>query len=372
MFIDYFLQEIYIYFILILLGYIYYLNLYINKNNNKNFPPYFPNQWYFIDFSNNIKNKEIKRYSILDKEIIVFRTETNKIGILNAFCPHMGTHLIDGKVEKETIICPYHEWSFNINGECKNIPYTKSKITNRCNANKYYSYEKYNMIFFWYHIDDLPPSNNIGILNELDKYNYITTKNMNIYNMHIMEPSQNSCDYYHFQTAHKYLSNPFYEKLIKVNHKVSSHYNFDGYKEIIIDEKITELKLFGLIKLPQFICDLFKTCVIIEAPGLILFKIDNNILGNFRAIMTLTPIEKFKQQLYISSFGNKIWNSFCGKILTYLVYKTVEQDKFVWEKRSQPKPLVWTQGDGPFAKYSTWLTQFYTESSKKQYNNLDW
>ena len=145
MFIDYFLQEIYIYFILILLGYIYYLNLYINKNNNKNnikkirynnknFPPYFPNQWYFIDFSNNIKNKEIKRYSILDKEIIVFRTETNKIGILNAFCPHMGTHLIDGKVEKETIICPYHEWSFNINGECKNIPYTKSKITNRCNA----------------------------------------------------------------------------------------------------------------------------------------------------------------------------------------------------------------------------------------------
>ena len=107
-------------------------------------------------------------------------------------------------MKDNNIVCPYHSWEFDKEGICKNIPYSKSKLTDRCNTLKYTSLEKYNMIFMWYHADnELPTNYNIGLLDELENYTYITRKKMNTMEMHIFEPSQNSADYYHFQTVHQ-------------------------------------------------------------------------------------------------------------------------------------------------------------------------
>lgn len=342
--------------------------------NSQDFPPPFPNTWYFIEFSSNIKKGQINSYSILDREIVVFRNNNNEIGILNAFCPHLGTHLgYGGYIKNNNIVCPYHSWNFDKDGICKNIPYSKSTITDRCNTTKYYSLEKHNMIFLWYHADNKEPNTyEIGILNELDNYTYITRKQMNTMNMHIFEPSQNSADYYHFQTVHRYLANPIYNKFIEVFHKISTIYEDTGYKQIIVKEEICKLNLFGFIPLPKFFNTLLNTKVIIETPSIVLFKIDNKYFGEFRAIMTITPIEKFKQKMFISSWGNGIFRFLFGKILTYMTINTVYQDQIVWEHKIHINPRNWVSGDGPWASYNKWLEKFYSKSSEKQYNILEW
>lgn len=245
------------------------------------------------------------------------------------------------------------------------------------------------MIFVWYHVDNKEPDNyEIGLLNELDEDNYksITQVNLNDFKMHIFEPSQNSADYYHFKTVHKYLANPIYSKLIKVYHKISSNYpiyienNLDSsnnipnnikYKQIVINESINKLKLLGKINLPNFFAQLLSTTIVIETPSLVMFKINNKYLGNFRAILTFTPKDKFLQKSQISTWCNGRWPKILAKILTHMIISTVNQDREVWEHKLHISPRNWVKGDGPFAQYNNWLNQFYTENSKLQYNQ-DW
>jgi hypothetical protein len=39
-----------------------------------------------------------------------------------AYCPHMGTHLAEGRVEGEQIRCFFHNWRFDAAGRCTDVP----------------------------------------------------------------------------------------------------------------------------------------------------------------------------------------------------------------------------------------------------------
>lgn len=52
------------------------------------------------------------------------------VHVLDAFCPHLGANLgHEGKVDGNSIECPFHGWQFDPNGVCNKIPYA-SKIPN--------------------------------------------------------------------------------------------------------------------------------------------------------------------------------------------------------------------------------------------------
>lgn len=102
-----------------LINYFHYKNILLSTEKNikkirhssKIFPPPFPNTWYFVDYSNNVRIGDVKPFSLSNKEMVIFRNRNNKIGILHAFCPHLGTHLgYGGKVINSCIVCPYHSW----------------------------------------------------------------------------------------------------------------------------------------------------------------------------------------------------------------------------------------------------------------------
>lgn len=379
-------------FLWIFVGLVFFISLFLylsitksvveNTSNNikrlrymsKDFPPPYPNSWYFVDYSTNIKKNQVKPYSICGRELVVFRNNSNKIGILHAFCPHMGTHLgYDGVVKNDNIVCPYHSWEFNPEGECENIPYSSSKPTTRCNSKSYSVLENHNMIFFWYHAENEPPNREIDLFREIDSsYRYISSSRMDTMNMHIFEPSQNSADYYHFRTVHRYLTNPFYKYLIEVEHRIKANYD-TPYQQIEIKESIDNLYLFSRFKLPKFLATLLSTTVVIETPSLIMFKIDNPIFGNFRGILTFSPIEEFKQKGQLTGWCNGYWPWFIGRLLMVMVIHTVYQDRVVWEHKSHISPRNWVTGDGPFASYNKWLEKFYSKSSYKiDSQSLDW
>lgn len=50
---------------------------------------------------------------------IVLIKKHNKIFALNNECPHMGGPLGEGEVENNELVCPWHQWRFNIEtGAC--------------------------------------------------------------------------------------------------------------------------------------------------------------------------------------------------------------------------------------------------------------
>ena len=55
--------------------------------------------------------------------MVAYRGEESKeLHVLDAFCPHMGANLADGCVKGDSVICPFHEWSWGSDGMCNDIP----------------------------------------------------------------------------------------------------------------------------------------------------------------------------------------------------------------------------------------------------------
>lgn len=83
-----------------------------------------PNGWYAICYSKEVTNKKIKTGLHARKEFVAYRSSKGKVSVLEAYCPHQGTHLgHGGAVIDDCIVCPFHRWHFNGQGSCVKIPY---------------------------------------------------------------------------------------------------------------------------------------------------------------------------------------------------------------------------------------------------------
>jgi len=67
---------------------------------------------------------EGRTYSVAGHDIAVFRTRSGGLYATQARCPHKRGPLADGLLGPTSIICPLHEWQFDlttgsvIHGEC--------------------------------------------------------------------------------------------------------------------------------------------------------------------------------------------------------------------------------------------------------------
>jgi phenylpropionate dioxygenase-like ring-hydroxylating dioxygenase large terminal subunit len=59
---------------------------------------------------------------ILGEDLVLFRDEFGKLGILGEHCPHRGASLEYGDIEDGGLRCPYHGWLFNVEGQCLEMP----------------------------------------------------------------------------------------------------------------------------------------------------------------------------------------------------------------------------------------------------------
>ena len=62
-------------------------------------PPYFPNGWYRLMLSNDLKSCDVRSIDGVGRNVVLFRGTDGKPYVLDAYCAHMGSNLgIGGKV----------------------------------------------------------------------------------------------------------------------------------------------------------------------------------------------------------------------------------------------------------------------------------
>jgi cholesterol 7-dehydrogenase len=352
------------------------------------FPKPYPNGWYRVCNSQDVKRGEVVSVTRCGREMVAFRGEDGRAGVLHAFCPHLGTHLgHGGHVEGNNLICPYHSWAFDADGNNKCIPYCPKEMegSTRVNARKYEIRERLGIIFVWYDPSDKPPWYELTVLDEIEdksEFRYIATADFADWNMHIMEPSQNSADWYHFRTVHQWMcqNDREYVKILYLDHLIDARYGNDKKNVdisdptlLLIDEKIERMRIFGMIPLPQFMCKIVNVQVRVQGPQTIIFCVDNWLLGRFRGIFTLAPEEPFLQKSQVRAFASYRFPWALARLLLYLIMKTADQDRKVWEHKSHVSPRNLVIGDGPFAAYGKWLDQFYAKESEGFHDQrVDW
>ena len=267
------------------------------RASSGHFPGPFPNGWYHVCDASELAGGAVVSVSAFGREMVAFRGEDGRAGVLHAFCPHLGTHMgHGGTVQGNWLVCPYHEWSFDANGCNQYIPYLRQGPvgpgprghvgTARVNARAYAVTEAAGHVFVWYDADGRPPAYELSICRDFEGRlpeprssvpsrcasqllrpfaafaawlggwpplsclrggccggwkiigrDYRVGKYDGCMLMHVMEPSQNSADWYHFLTVHQWLGGmpPFLP--LKLKHEISATYgaaladDADGEKE---------------------------------------------------------------------------------------------------------------------------------------------
>lgn len=78
--------------------------------------PDWPQGWYVVARSRDLRAGQISRVTLARQEIVVFRTASGELGALDAHCPHMGAHLGLGRVRGEHLECRLHCWRLGVDG----------------------------------------------------------------------------------------------------------------------------------------------------------------------------------------------------------------------------------------------------------------
>ena len=67
-------------------------------------------------------NRPIKALRLLGEDLVLFRDEQGRYGLVGRSCPHRGTDLSFGRLENGGVRCAFHGWLFDVTGQCLETP----------------------------------------------------------------------------------------------------------------------------------------------------------------------------------------------------------------------------------------------------------
>jgi 3-ketosteroid 9alpha-monooxygenase subunit A len=111
-------------------------------------PERYARGWYVIGNTASVTNAP-RRVDAFGTRLVAYRGKGDgEVHILAAFCPHMGGDLSNGQVRGDSVICPFHEWSWGKDGVCDAIPYA-SKIPDKAVIKRWPTLERNGLVFVW-------------------------------------------------------------------------------------------------------------------------------------------------------------------------------------------------------------------------------
>eukprot|EP00510_Aplanochytrium_minuta_P005983 CAMPEP_0184007344 /NCGR_PEP_ID=MMETSP0954-20121128/1270_1 /TAXON_ID=627963 /ORGANISM="Aplanochytrium sp, Strain PBS07" /LENGTH=403 /DNA_ID=CAMNT_0026286141 /DNA_START=67 /DNA_END=1278 /DNA_ORIENTATION=- len=346
----------------------------IQKLKKRFFPPPYPNGWIKITSAADVADDQVKSISALGREFVAFRGKNGKVGVLDAYCPHLGAHLGQGGrvTAKGTLECPFHKWTFCPDGQADEIPYCRTEVPARAKTKSYHVREHLGMVYIWFDAEDREPQWELKYhedISESGKFYYVTMKQME-FDQHVLEMHLNGQDYYHFQTLHRPLPLPFLEKFLFGLHELKAKFNTDKGSPapphiFFFNEKMIKVFLFGLVSIvPSFVLRSIETNVTFEGPCIVHFSV-KTIFGEMRMIKNLMPVEPFHQYVEARWWAEKTVPRWMAQIMAVVAGKALEQDRQVWENKIYHHKPMLVAGDGPFPAFKKFYMQFYSESSNK-------
>ncbi|MCW2413543.1 MULTISPECIES: aromatic ring-hydroxylating dioxygenase subunit alpha [unclassified Sphingobium] len=90
-----------------------------------------------------------KAVKVLGQDMVLFRDEQGRLGLLDRDCPHRGADLAFGRLEDGGLRCLFHGWLFDVDGNCIQTPGEPagSSLCSRVKQRSYPVVERAGMIF---------------------------------------------------------------------------------------------------------------------------------------------------------------------------------------------------------------------------------
>lgn len=313
---------------------------------SKRFPFPIPFGWFGIAHADDIAPGDVQRARYFGKELVIFRGESGEVSTVDAFCPHLGAHLRQGKVVGDNIVCPFHAWEFDGKGSVANIPYCEQlpgRAKDESPLRAYPTVERNHMIYAWYHPEAIDPLWEVEELPESGNDEWAqATRHEWVVKTIPQELSENVADPVHFLYVHGTKTVP------------EANIQYDGldfHSQQNADMETPRGIVPGSIDIRG------------RGPigGWTKFS---GICDTFLMSFT-TPVDEETTHVRFV-FSKKKVNGELPKggvadAIIADIIKQFEEDTPIWEEKDfLDRPLLCAK-DGPISKYRRWFSQFYVE-----------
>ncbi len=105
------------------------------------------NAWYVAGWSKNF-GRELTPLTIMDDDIVIYRTEAGEAVALTDECPHKRLPLSMGRLKGDAVECGYHGMTFGCDGKCVRVP-GQSNLPSSAWVRAYPLHERHGIVWIW-------------------------------------------------------------------------------------------------------------------------------------------------------------------------------------------------------------------------------
>ncbi len=110
------------------------------------------NQWYVVLDSREVRPGRLTGVTRLNERLVFWRDSQGKVVCFSERCPHLGARLSQGKLQSNSLACPFHGFEFDPSGRCCYLPALGrgAAIPKNMRVNAYRTYEAHGLIWIYW------------------------------------------------------------------------------------------------------------------------------------------------------------------------------------------------------------------------------
>ena len=317
----------------------------------------FPRGWFMVAESTEATQKPLA-IRFFGQDMVLYRGESGRAVVLDAYCPHMGTHfannetsyiVLDGKqIDGDGIRCPYHGWRFNADGKCDEIPYSPAPIPEKACVKAWPIQEWGGCIFLWNDPENGQPDYDLPELVEWEDEAWVNWRidHLGMLDSHPQEIIDNITDKAHLGPIHGSMNMEYFETEFN-GHEVRQRLAA-GHRTLAEETLYNDTWYTG--------------------PGILMSR----MAGDYPSLMliTHTPVEdgsvKVWHGLMVKAPNSPPTAADIEAVHAYQEGSRLAfmQDFDVWANKRPCFQILQVVGDGPFGKARIWYEQFYNPRDK--------
>ncbi len=305
--------------------------------------PRFPTGWFQVAWSDELPENKATPLKAFGQDLVMFRDTSGQVKVLDAFCPHMGAHLgHGGEVNDGEVVCPFHAWRFDGEGQCTSIPYS-DKVPKKAKLACWPVSEVNGAIMVWHDIDKQAPTWEVPVIPEFtsDLWSEHRHRKWTI-RTHNQEMAENMVDTAHFKYLHGTANFP--DATVEARGPV-----LHMRAETVMTTRGGHVS--GQIE------------AIAHGLGFSL----NHFTGVVETLLmgNVIPVDEqfcdVRFTFTIKKVGGHEMTKGIGDAFVNEIGRQLEQDIPVWENKIYIDPPMLCAGDGPVGLFRRWSKQFYPQ-----------
>lgn len=110
--------------------------------------PVLCDDWHPVALSAAVVAGALCATALLGREIVLWRGSDGAVRAWHDRCPHRGTRLSIGRVDRDEVVCAYHGWRFGSDGRCSRVPaLPELRPPARATVRTYAATERYGLVW---------------------------------------------------------------------------------------------------------------------------------------------------------------------------------------------------------------------------------